>query len=99
MSVDEFKKLTPDEFEAIHKEWRVRSDSEARGAWERCRWICYYILRPYAKRSLKRTDVMRFDWDAKPDGLRKLTPEERAKEKEEFEELNKLWKDSDEQEG
>lgn len=97
LSAEEFRRLTPDEFNAVYKEWRDMADSEARGAWERCRWICWYILRPYAKRSFKRTDVMRFDWDGQTGAPRRMTPEERAKEKEEFEKLQELWKDGDEQ--
>ena len=50
LSVKEFSELTPTEFNAIYKEWQSRQEDNERGRWERCRWICYYALKPYAKK-------------------------------------------------
>lgn len=94
LSVRDFEVLTPEEFNAIYKEWRSGVDSETRGRWERCRWICYHILKPYAKRSLRPTDVMSFEWDGSGRGAKtKMTKEDLAKEKKEFEHLMEIWKD------
>jgi len=99
LSVQEFATLTPAEFDSIYNEWRDGKDSEARGEWERCRWICYYILKPYAKKSLRKTDVLKFEWDDQPaKGKKKMTKKERAEEKARFNEIMTLWKD-DEQDG
>lgn len=91
MTFDDFCRLTPGEFDAIYGEWRKGQESHIQGEWERCRWICYYILKPYARKSLKPTDVFSFDWDGQ--GKRKKTREEREAEKEEFKRLKELWKD------
>ena len=48
LSVQEFATLTPAEFDSIYNEWRDGKDFEARGEWERCRWICYCRSAPIA---------------------------------------------------
>lgn len=95
MSVQEFTSLTPYEFDAIYKEWKSRQDDEDRGVWERCRWVCYYALKPYAKKGLKPEDVLKFGWDGekRPDPKTKMTKEELEADKKEFEKLMELWKD------
>lgn len=87
--------LTPSEFEAIYKEWEAGQEDTERGAWERCRWICYYALKPYAKKCLKPEDVLRFGWDGMtmPGSRTKMTKEELETDKKEFEKLMDLWKD------
>ena len=93
MSVQEFCQLTPKEFNAIYEEWTSEQENIVRGEWERCREICYHILRPYAKKSLKRTDVMRFSWDGKCDTRSaKKTEQQKEADKKRFEELKELWK-------
>lgn len=92
MSIDDFRRLTPGEFDAIYGEWRTGQDSIIHGEWERCRWICYFILKTYAKKTLKPTDIFSFDWD---NHGRKMTKEEREAEKKEFERLKELWKDEE----
>ena len=94
MSVAEFSGLTPDEFSAIYKEWQSAREADERGRWERCRWICYYAIRPYAKKDLRPEQVLKFGWD----GIRgasapKKTKEELEADRKEFERLLELWKD------
>ncbi len=91
MSMEDFCRLTPGEFDAIYGEWRTGQDSAMQGEWERCRWICYFILKPYAKKSLRPTDIFTFDWNHQ--GRQKMTKEEREAEKKEYERLKELWKD------
>lgn len=92
--MQEFCLLTPDEFNAIYEEWKAEQEDIVHGQWERCREICYYILRPYAKKSLRRTDVMRFSWDSPTTGGRvKMTKKQKERDRKEFEQLKELWKD------
>lgn len=90
----EFCLLTPGEFNAIYEEWRSEQEDIVQGQWERCREICYHILKPYAKKSLRKTDIMRFTWDSPAAGCRmKMTKEQKEQDRKQFEELKELWKD------
>lgn len=96
LSVSDFSRMTPTEFNAIYKEWQSRQEDNERGRWERCRWICYYALKPYAKNGLKPEDVLRFGWDGGMNtggSKTKMTKEELEADKKEFEKLMELWKD------
>lgn len=92
MSFQDFAQLTPEEFNSAYEAWLDEHNASARGEWERCRWICYFILKPYAKKSLRPTDIFKFEWD-KPKGRGKMTKQEREAERKEFERLKELWKD------
>lgn len=96
LSFQEFSILTPAEFEAIHAEWHAGREAEIRGEWERCRWICYYAIKPYAKESLHVTDVLKFGWDDSPGKGRKMTKRQREAERKKIKKLIELWKDDDE---
>lgn len=95
MSVTEFSGLTPDEFNAIYKEWHSAREADERGRWERCRWICYYAIRPYAKKDLRPEQVLKFGWDGGMRGAStpKKTKEELEADWKEYECLLELWKD------
>ena len=93
LSVQEFCLLTPAEFNAIYEEWKSEQEDITRGQWERCREICYHIIRPYAKKTLRKTDIMRFAWDSpSSNGTKKLTEEQKEANRKKFEELKELWK-------
>lgn len=87
--------LTPPEFDAIYDAWKSEREDNDRGKWERCRWICYYALKPYAKKGLKPEDVLKFGWDGShgTGGSKKMTESELEADKKEFERLLELWKD------
>lgn len=34
--------------------------------WNVARWQTAYLLSPYSKKSIKPTDLVKFDWDPKP---------------------------------
>lgn len=96
LSVSDFSRMTPTEFNAIYKEWQSRQEDNERGRWERCRWICYYALKPYAKKGLKPEDVLKFGWDkTQKSGVpkTKMTKAEQEDDMKEFKQLEELWKD------
>ena len=64
MSVDDFCRCTPLEFQAVYQGWAEAEQRRERAAWERTRMQCTCMLQPYSKRGLKPQDVMKFAWDA-----------------------------------
>ena len=46
--------------------------------WERCRWQTCYLLQPHTGKGkkIKRTDLIKFDWDKKEKNIKKLTAQE-----------------------
>lgn len=93
MSYDDFCLLSPDEFNAIFEEWKLEQENVARGEWERCRWICYCMIRPYSKKGLRLTDIMKFEWDGKKSGGSKPSKEEREAAEIQYQKCLKLWRD------
>ncbi len=63
MSVDDFCRCTPLEFQAVYQGWAEAEQRRERAAWERTRMQCTCMLQPYSKRGLKPQDVMKFAWD------------------------------------
>lgn len=63
MSLGDFDRCTPEEFRAIYDQWQRRDQYQERGKWERIRMLCLCVLQPYAKDTLKPSDVMRLPWD------------------------------------
>lgn len=93
LSYDDFRLLTPDEFNAVFDEWRLEQDNVVKGEWERCRWMCYCMIRPYSKKSLRLTDIMKFEWDGKTGETSNPSKEDREAAEHRYEELLKLWAD------
>lgn len=63
MSLDDFCRLTPSEFKAVHQAWSEHQEATQRAEWERTRLTCTYLLQPWAKRRIAPKDVMRLPWD------------------------------------
>jgi hypothetical protein len=63
MSMEDFCRCTPSEFEAIWEQWREREDMGVREAWERSRWVAMCVLQPWVKKSLRPRDVVEFAWE------------------------------------
>lgn len=63
MSLDDFERCTPFEFNAIAEQWHEHQDRENRIGWDQTRFLATAMLQPYSKRALKPTDVARFPWD------------------------------------
>ena len=61
MSLNDFCRCTPSEFQAAWQAWHEWHENEQRGEWERLRMAC--ILQPYSKNTLSPHDVMQFPWE------------------------------------
>lgn len=60
LTLDDFDRLTPDEFADVYQAWER---SHLREPWEQARFMACSCLQPWSKKSLKVTDVCRFAWD------------------------------------
>jgi len=60
MSLDDFERCTPIEFEAAFRSWE---QNHCQDDWERARFLACCMLQPYSKKALKTEDVCRFPWD------------------------------------
>lgn len=64
MSIDDFSRCSPDEFDAIHKAWHKAEELRLQNSWERTRQLCTCMLQPYASQRIDPEDIMVFPWDA-----------------------------------
>lgn len=63
MSLNDFCRCTPSEFQAAWQAWHEWHENEQRGEWERLRMACLCMLQPYSKNTLSPRDVMQFPWE------------------------------------
>ena len=92
MSLTDFDRCTPLEFEKIFEMWHGAQEQAIRNGWEQTRQLAVCILQPFAKKELRPRDVMEFAWDQKPAGERrgkKRTREELEADKQHYEEVKK----------
>lgn len=64
MSMDDFCRCTPLEFNEAYEAWQEMQQAQERGAWERMRMQCLCSLQPYSKDKLRAEDIMRFPWES-----------------------------------
>lgn len=90
MSVDDFCRCTPREFQAVYEAWAEDEKRRERAAWERTRMQCTIMLQPYSKKALNPKDVFHFDWDASTDSATDESEQLTAKEiRERFEKVKR----------
>mgnify|MGYP006372428295 CR=1 FL=1 len=63
MSREDFLQSTPDEFNAIAEAYNNHSTMIHRTSWEQTRFMAQCMLMPYSKKTMKATDVIKFEWD------------------------------------
>ena len=79
MSLREYERCTPFEFQSIFDAWSRRLEGEEHTEWDRVRYMCMCILQPYSKKKLRPTDVVVFPWERRTESQ----PEVLSKEEEE----------------
>lgn len=92
MSLQDFDRCTPLEFEKIFEIWHENQQAAVRISWEQTRQLAVCMLQPWAKKTLKETDVMQFPWDepeAKKKPRRKKTRAELEAERQHYEDVKK----------
>lgn len=70
MSMDDFCRCTPSEFNEAYEAWGECQERLERGAWERMRMQCLCSLQPYSSKKLRAEDLMRFPWEVKSEEVR-----------------------------
>lgn len=83
MSLDDFDRLTPAEFEAIFRRWASGQERAERAGWEQTRAQVMAALAPYTDRRLTPHEVLPLPWDGEPcagaaSPREELTGEQRA---------------------
>lgn len=73
MSLEDFERCTPLEFNEVMLQWRENQERIARAAWDQTRFLATAMLQPYSKKTLKATDIVRFPWDEKKEEVPKGT--------------------------
>lgn len=63
MSMDDFCRCTPSEFNKAYEAWGECQERLERSAWERMRMQCLCSLQPYSSKKLRAEDLMRFPWE------------------------------------
>lgn len=63
MSMDDFCRCTPSEFDEVMRAWHAREQRTERMGWEQVRTVCLFALQPYSKKPLEAKEIMRFAWD------------------------------------
>ena len=73
MSLADFERCTPFEFNEVMLHWRENQERIDRVAWDQTRFLATAMLQPYSKKTLKATDIVRFPWDDKKEEAAKGT--------------------------
>lgn len=76
MSLRDFERCTPFEFQSIFDAWSRRLEGAEHAEWDRIRYMCMCILQPYSKKKLRPTDVVVFPWERKSEPVEVLSKEE-----------------------
>lgn len=63
MSIEDFCRCTPLEFESIYNAWHEHEESVIQEEWERVRLATTILLQPNSKKRLYPKDVMKLPWD------------------------------------
>lgn len=65
MSLDDFCRMSPDEFGAVCDAFNRRSESEERAKWERMRLHAAITIQPHVTKKISPEELLRFPWDEK----------------------------------
>ena len=82
MRPDDFRHLTPAEFEAISSEFSADRQEQTRDRWERMRLLASITIQPHVRRKLTPRQLLPLPWDKETGGMSRpndLTKEERLK--------------------
>lgn len=63
MSLDDFCRCTPVEFEHIYKAYSEQAEAEFRDRWERMRLLATIVIQPHVKKKLTAKKLLHLPWD------------------------------------
>lgn len=84
MSLDDFVRLTPDEFEAVAARISEREEERRRDGWEQARIVAKMAISPYLKQDMSLEQFMPLPWDERRRKAKILSKEEDRKRMEEI---------------
>lgn len=67
MSLDDFDRLTPEEFDAVAEAYVKETEAAKRDRWERTRTCAAWAVAPYIKEGADPTKLIPLPWDAETD--------------------------------
>ncbi len=65
MKLDDVRRLTFGEFEAIVDEWNKARETEYQDNWERMRMLATIVIQPHTKKPIPPKTLLPFPWEAK----------------------------------
>lgn len=89
MSVMDFDRCTPREFNEIVEAWTTEKKNEERAAWEQTRMQCFYYVRMHTTTNLDPKDLFRFDWDERKEDQKENNKKDPEQERKRYEEIKK----------
>lgn len=90
MCLDDFMRLTPEEFTAVHSSWLERQTHSYRTGMEMMRLHACMCIQPHLKKRLTPQQLLPFDWDGKPDAAHKANAPQLTKEQQRERMLKRL---------
>lgn len=66
MSLEDFCRLTPDEFYEVSKACHERFEGQERMSWERMRMLATITIQPHLKKKITPERLLKFQWEMKP---------------------------------
>lgn len=63
MSMDDFLRQTPGEYEATVEAWSQRQEARNRDDWERMRMLASIVIQPHVKKRLTPKELLPFPWE------------------------------------
>lgn len=79
MRPQDFEALYTDEWDAACQAWSTQRQNMRQEEWERNRWLAACMLQPWAKKSLKPTDLVLFPWENNKTTAPQLSKEQHRK--------------------
>ena len=80
MSLEDFERCTPYEFNEVMLQWRENQERIVRTTWDQTRFLATAMLQPYSKKTLKAMDIVRFPWDKDAEVPKGTSSRERMEE-------------------
>lgn len=92
LRLDDFCRLTPEEFEAIYHAYREQSDADYKDAWERMRLHAAITIQPHIKNRMSAKRLLPFSWDNERPAMEKGGSAPQLTKEEQLQRFEKLAK-------
>lgn len=78
LSVEEFRQMTPDEFDAVSSAYNKYHEDKLHDGWERMRMLASICIQPHVRKRVSAKDLIKFPWDEKPHEKQPIASKEEA---------------------